>query len=129
MDTFFVCTKVDDFLDGQYEPPLDLHVDYYLPEEYEDECEKSTGFCVIQVSDELSTGMMNAKDTFNNGRFKFFYGTDDLPYPWMQKEKIYVFHPRNEMVIELETVSQLKVALTSVLDGSAEWTPVENMGA
>ena len=49
---------IEDFLDGEYEPPLGLNVDFFLPEEYETECSAFSGYCVFEVNQNLDPYIM-----------------------------------------------------------------------
>lgn len=119
---------IEEFLEGDYEEPFEFNVDYFLPDEYEDECGSLVGYCVIQTGRELDPRMRLAKDKFKSDRFKFFYGSDDLPFDWMKENETYIIAPHKKQAIKVGAgPNDLNIALSGVFDGSAKWVSFEEM--
>ena len=120
--------SIEEFLEGDYEEPLEFNVDYLLPEEYEEECASMVGYCVLQAGRTLDPRMRDARDKFKSDRMKFMYGEDNLPLNWIEKGEIYVIAPHKKAAMKVgHGPSDLNVAMSSVLDGSAKWTSFEEM--
>ncbi|OHT11706.1 Thioredoxin family protein [Tritrichomonas foetus] len=120
--------SIQDFLDGVYEEPFQFNADFFLPEEYEDECKDFTGYCIMHVVPDLDPKVKAAQEKFKNNRLKFFYGDEDLPFSFMKPGDLFIFAPHRQSAIKLESPSELTVALAGVFDGSTNWQKIETFG-
>jgi thioredoxin-like negative regulator of GroEL len=118
---------IDDFLNGAYEEPFQLHPEFYMPDEYEYEAKNFTGYFIIQAWVDLDPKVKAAYQKFRSNRLKFFYGDRDLPLPFMKPGFVYILAPQRNMGIKLDSVDELVVTLTSVFDGTATWTPYDKL--
>jgi hypothetical protein len=118
---------ISEFLSGEYEEPFPFNSDFFLPEEYQEEANNFSGFCIIHVVPDLDPELKEAQLKFAKRKVKFFYGDDDLPFPWMQQGKLYVIHPQRKTGIVLNTVSELAFALSDVFQGARQLTPLDKL--
>lgn len=118
--------SIEDFIAKQYEEPFQYNVEYFLPEEYESECQQSSGYCIIHVNPDLDPKMRSAYNKFKNNRLKFFYGDEDLPFSFMKKGDLFIFHPNSYTAIKVDSPNDLSLAISSIFDGSAQWKSIDH---
>jgi hypothetical protein len=125
----FLCLKqtIEDFLSGQYEEPFQFNPDFFLPDEYDDEARNFSGFFIIQTSGELDPRVKTVKRKFKNNRLKFFYGDQDLPFPFMKLGRVYIIQPYKQQGIALDSPNDLAESLGAVFDGTAQWVKFDQM--
>jgi len=120
-------SAITEFTEGVYEEPLQLNNEYYLPEEYNLETEKFTGYCIIHASSDLDTHIKEAHTKYNNNRLKFFYGEEDLPYDFMKPGDVYIFAPKRNLGMKLGSTSEVSKALDQIFNGTPKWTQIEDL--
>jgi hypothetical protein len=120
---------IGEFLSGEYEEPFPFNSDFFLPEEYQEEANNFSGFCVIHVVPDLDPKLKEAQVKFRMRKVKFFYGDEDLPFPWMQQGKLYVIHPQRKTGMVLDTVSDLALALSDIFQGARQLRPFDQLAA
>lgn len=118
--------SVDDFMAKEYEEPFQYNVEFFLPEEYESECAQTSGYCIIHVNPDLDPKMSAAYQKFKNNRLKFFYGDEDLPFDFMKKGDLFIFHPNSYAALKVGSPSELSIAISSIFDGSAQWKSIDH---
>ena len=118
---------VQDFIDGVYEEPFTFDAEFFLPEEYNEQCSQFNGYCIIHAVDDLDQAFKAAQIKFKSNRLKFFYGADDLPFDFMEIGDLYIFAPHKNAAAKIDSLGELNVALSSVFDGSIKWTPIDEL--
>ena len=116
---------LEEFIAGEYEVPYQFTNDYFLPEEYKEESKGFTGYCVISASSELQEGLRKAKESHQTRRFKYFYGSKDLPFKFIEKDSIWIIHPVQNKAFRVKSHDALNDALDSVLNGNVQWIQID----
>ncbi|KAH0792474.1 Thioredoxin family protein [Histomonas meleagridis] len=122
-----ISQSVSDFIDGSYEEPIQFNIDFFLPEEYTEECENFNGYCIIHASAELDPKLRVAQEKYSSNRLKFFYGDEDLPFEFIKPNELYIIAPHKKEAMKVQSVNELKEAIMDVFDGNAKWTPIEEL--
>ena len=116
---------LEEFISGEYEVPYQFANDYFLPEEYKDQIKGFTGYCIISVSSELSSGLKKAKESHQTKRFKFFYGTNNLPFKFMKENSTWVIHPVQQKAFQVKSDDSISDAIESILNANAHWMNID----
>lgn len=114
-----------DFMHKEYVEPFQFNTEFYLPEEYSEECNEFTGYCVIHAVPDLDPKMRSAHEKFKSNRLKFFYGDEDLPFGFIKKGDIFIFAPHRHSVMKVDSPNELIVSISSIFDGSAKWESLD----
>jgi thioredoxin-like negative regulator of GroEL len=119
---------IDDFIKHEYEEPFQFNADFFLPEEYKDESQNFTGYCVIHTVSDLDPALKLLQTKLKSAKLKFFYGEEDLPFDFMKPDQIYIIAPHKQSGMRLNSVSELEPVLQRIFEGRGEWTALEAMG-
>lgn len=116
-----VRSALQEFFDGEYEIPFQFYNDYFLPEEFEQENDKFTGYSIVVMSDELPSQVRKARLRHNSSRFKYFLGSQNPPFPFMKPNSIWVVHNVREKINQITDPKELSQFLENVVEGAPNW--------
>ena len=121
-----IVKTLEEFMRGEYERPYLFINDYYLPDEFYDQVgDTFTGFCVISATDKLHEGIADAKDSHQGKKYKFFVGSESLPFKFININETWIIHPIQKRAMKVDSPEQTSKALDSIIDGTAKWIKYE----
>ena len=118
-------STLEEFLAGEYEVPYQFHNDYFLPEEYKEEIKGFTGYCVISATSDLPDELKKAKETIQSKRFKYFYGTKNLPFKFIEQDSVWIIHPVQNRAVRVQSFDKISETVENVLNGNVSWIPID----
>jgi hypothetical protein len=117
-----VRTAIRDFFAGEYEVPFLFHIDYFLPEEYEEQKKDFTGYAVMETSDELSEELRFAKEKHQGKKFKFFFGSENIPLKFIKPNQRWILHPIQHRAYQLKQDENFNDICNGILEGRIKWS-------
>jgi len=114
--------SIDSFLNGtlSVEDVIDDE-GFYRFSEFEDQC-RGRDFCVLYTGKKISEEYRNLRIVCRRHPMKFFYGQEAIPFKGMKKDNYYIWNPRREGIISIDSIESLTGAVDRVIDGGAKWT-------
>jgi thiol-disulfide isomerase/thioredoxin len=119
--------SIGEFLKGEYEEPFRFISDFFLPDEFLEECTNFSGFCVVHVETDLDPKLKDLQQRFKSRKVKFFYGDEDLPFEFMQPGKVYVIQQQKKLGLVIDSVSELAVTLSNIFDQTVKLVPFDEL--
>ena len=98
---------------------------FYFSDEFEKECLSHRSYCVIHSSDALNEEYDKIHSDNIGKPYKFFYGSDEWPYNFIEKNSIWIFNPRNNKILRVSDFNELRTILDKI-DGEYQWNDVES---
>jgi hypothetical protein len=111
------------FLEGR-ESRAPVHSEFYVNTEFPEICYDYSVSCVFSYDNVVEPKLEETRVQFKNDPFRFFVGTDPLPFPGIRQGDFVVFNAKKMAIINVKDVAQLAGTLDRVLDGGAKWTPL-----
>lgn len=103
-----------------------MHADFYVNTELPEVCYDYSVSCVFSYDNYVDPKVDQVRIQFKNDPFRFFVGTDPLPFPGLKPGDFVVFNAKKMSIIKVSDVADLAPALDRVIDGGAKWTPLKN---
>jgi hypothetical protein len=119
--------SIGEFLKGEYEEPFRFISDFFLPEEFTEECGNFSGFCVVHVDSDLDPKFKDVQQKFKDRKVKFFYGDEDLPYEFMEHGKVYVIQQHKGLGLALDSLNDLALTLSGLFDQGVKLVPLDTL--
>jgi hypothetical protein len=94
-------------------------------ETFDRECRGRGVYCVLQGAEEVSLELEELAQGYSKDRFGFFACGAQCPLAYA-RNGVWVFHPKREEVIFVDTLWGVSATLDRVLDGAATFTPLAN---
>lgn len=85
------------------------------------QCVGGQTICVIHTSSEHDPGFSEIQQIYENVEYKWFEGSENLPFEFMKKDEIWIYNPKLEGFINVSHITALNSILKKVYDSSAEW--------
>jgi hypothetical protein len=109
------------FLEGR-ESKSPVHAEFYVNSELPEICYDYTVSCIFSYDNYVDPKLDEVRVHFKNDPFRFFVGTDPLPFPGIQQGDFVIFNAKKMGIIVVKEVAKVTSALDRVIDGGAKWT-------
>ena len=97
------------------ETKKDLEVEpFYFSDEFETECFKHRSFCIVYASDIPNEDFEKMHDEYAGQSFKWFYSSDGWPFSFIKEDSIWIFDPRHNKTMSVQSMRALNVALRNI---------------
>ncbi|EAX91233.1 hypothetical protein TVAG_210580 [Trichomonas vaginalis G3] len=116
-----ISQTLTDFIQDSYEEPYVYDPDYLFPDEYQKQTANFTGYIAFAVTDELEADFQRTKDTRTPRRFKFFYGTENLPYKFMTPGTYWILQPSKNRIAKCNSAKEIFDFCAKIVDGEMKW--------
>ena len=117
---------IDTFFSKKLENKVFDPLSVMLPEQFKDECIGGKTNCILSVSSGTSTEFLNLQKLYSHHKMKWFAGKQNLPFSFMEKKGgFWIYNPRRNGFIFVDSVEQLHVEIDHVLDGQGKWKKAE----
>ncbi|OHS96888.1 Thioredoxin family protein [Tritrichomonas foetus] len=100
----------------------DENKEFTTPDRFNDVCLGGRQNCILVVAKKPTEKLTKIIKMNQRHKFKWFVGDRNLPYPFMGKGGVWVYNPRRDGFIHVESVQELPATIDHVLDGAARWT-------
>jgi hypothetical protein len=116
----FLKESASAFLEGR-ESRAPVHAEFFVNSELPEICYDYTVSCVFSYDNYVDPKVDDVRVHFKNDPFRFFVGTDTLPFPGIQLGDFVIFNAKKKGIIVVKDVAKLTLALDRVIDGGAKW--------
>jgi hypothetical protein len=102
-----------------------VHAEFFVNSELPEICYDYSVSCVFSYDNYVDPKVDDVRLHFRNDPFRFFVGTDPLPFPGIQVGDFVIFNAKKRGIIVVKDIAKLTAALDRVIDGGAKWSPLK----
>jgi hypothetical protein len=108
------------FLQGR-ESRAPVRGDFYVNSELPEVCYDYSVSCVFSYDNIVDPKIDEIRLRFKNDPFRFFIGTDGLPFHGISYGDIIIYNAKKQSIIIVKDAGDLEITLDRVKDGGAKW--------
>jgi thioredoxin-related protein len=95
--------------------------DFLSPATFSGRCLGGRSNCILYVAEKPGEVFERLAKRFAKRKMFWFVGAEDLPFQFMKKGGVWIYNPRKDGFLHVETVEKMDEVMDRVLDGGAKW--------
>lgn len=114
------------FIDKTLRVPGEIP-DIILPStEFSKHCLGGVHKCIIYTKDSDELGWNRLRDKYSSMNYIWFQGHKELPWKFLKSSNFWVYNPITDMIIKIDSMSDVGPMLETIYTGGAAWLPVSH---
>ncbi|EAX90319.1 hypothetical protein TVAG_234120 [Trichomonas vaginalis G3] len=114
------------FIDKQLRIPGEIPDVVLDSTEFSKHCIGGVHKCIIYTKDTDQLGWNRLRDKYASMNYVWFQGKKELPWKFLKTANCWIYNPKTEMLIKVDSMSSVGPTLESIYSGEASWLPVDH---
>jgi len=111
----------EDFAEGRYKIESKNTSAIMKSSMFTEECIGGLKTCVLHTKNELDEGFAELKKKYSIMDYKWFYGTDNLPWEFLKNQQYCIYNPKIDGFRFIDKLTNLGPELERVFGATVEW--------
>lgn len=92
------------------------------PADFETQCLGGRGICILSLTKKSNDVIDKLSKANARHKFKWLIGSSKFPYKFMKLNDIWVYNPRRDGFLKVDSIDNLEGTIDRIIDGQARWT-------